>query len=163
MEYIPTIGLEIHSELKTKTKMFCQCKNDPDEEIPNINICPVCTAQPGSLPVINKEAVRHMLRIGLALGAKLADFTEFDRKSYFYPDIPKGYQITQYKYPLVSGGKLNGVDITRVHLEEDTAKSFHDPKSTDSLIDFNRAGLPLMELVTEPVIHDAKTAADFAK
>lgn len=162
-KYFPTIGLEIHAELKTKTKMFCRCANDPDEKRPNVNICPVCTAQPGSLPVINLEAVRNVLRVGLALGAKLADFTEWDRKNYFYPDIPKGYQISQYKYPLVSGGSLKGVDITRVHLEEDTAKSLHTNHNDGSLIDFNRAGVPLMELVTEPVITSAKQAGDFAR
>lgn len=161
--YKPTIGLEIHVELKTKTKMFCRCLNDPDERRPNANICPICTAQPGALPVINKEAVRHVLRVGAALDGHLADFTEFDRKNYFYPDIPKGYQISQYKYPLVSGGFLNGVAITRIHLEEDTAKSFHDAKTGESLIDFNRSSLPLMELVTEPVIGDGPTASAFAK
>ena len=163
MSYKPTIGLEIHVELKTATKMFCRCQNNPDEKRPNVNICPVCTAQPGALPVINKEAVRHILRVGSALGGQLADFTEFDRKNYFYPDIPKGYQISQYKYPLISGGSLNDVELTRIHLEEDTAKSSHDDKSGESLIDFNRSSLPLMELVTEPVIHDGKTASSFAK
>lgn len=162
MAYKTTIGLEIHAELKTNTKMFCRCKNDPDEERPNWNICPVCTAQPGSLPVINKKAVLQVLRVGTAVGSKLADFTEWDRKNYFYPDIPKGYQISQYLYPLILGGKLAGVDITRVHLEEDTGSSRHD-KGDYSLIDYNRAGVPLMELVTEPVIHDAETAMRFAK
>lgn len=126
-----------------------------------MNVCPVCMAHPGTLPTINKEAVRHVLRIGTALSGTLADYTEFDRKSYFYPDIPKGYQISQYEYPLVSGGSLQGVAITRVHLEEDTARSTH--AGGRSLVDFNRAGVPLMELVTEPVIHDAKTAGDFAR
>ena len=162
MKYIPTIGLEIHAELKTRTKMFCDSANNPDEERPNVNICPVCMAHPGTLPVINKKAVEHVLRVGKAVGGTIADFTEFDRKNYFYPDIPKGYQISQYKYPLVSGGKLAGVDITRVHLEEDTATSKHD-KGDYSLVDYNRAGVPLMELVTEPVIHDAETAVWFAK
>ena len=161
-KYITTIGLEIHAELKTNTKMFCACKNDTEEKKPNVNICPVCTGHPGTLPVINKEAVRKVLLVGKALGGTLADFTEFDRKNYFYPDIPKGYQISQYKYPLVSGGSLNGVAITRVHLEEDTAKSSHDTGDF-SLVDFNRSGVPLMELVTEPVIHSAKEASDFAK
>ena len=161
MEYRPTIGLEIHAELKTRTKMFCDSKNDPDETRPNVNICPVCMAHPGTLPVINREAVQHVLRLGTAIGGKLADFTEFDRKSYFYPDIPKGYQISQYEHPLVSGGELAGVAITRVHLEEDTARSSH--ASGKSLVDFNRAGIPLMELVTEPVIHDALTAGKFAR
>jgi aspartyl-tRNA(Asn)/glutamyl-tRNA(Gln) amidotransferase subunit B len=161
-KYKTTIGLEVHAELKTRTKMFCDSKNDPDEERPNVNICPICMGHPGTLPVINKEAVKHVLKIGLAVGGTLADFTEFDRKNYFYPDIPKGYQISQYKYPLVTGGKLKGVALTRVHLEEDTATSQHD-KGDFSLVDFNRAGLPLMELVTEPVIHSAKEASDFAK
>ena len=141
--------------------MFCDSANDPDETRPNVNICPICLAHPGTLPVINREAVRHILRIGTAVGGNLADFTEFDRKSYFYPDIPKGYQISQYEHPLVLGGELSGVAITRVHLEEDTARSTHS--SDKSLVDFNRAGIPLMELVTEPVIHDAETAGRFAR
>ncbi len=161
-QYYTTIGLEIHAELKTNSKMFCGCKNDPDEEKPNINICPVCMAHPGTLPVINKKAVESVIKVGLALNSKIADFTEFDRKNYFYPDIPKAYQISQYKYPIVSGGSLKGVDITRVHLEEDTATSKHD-KGDYSLVDFNRAGVPLMELVTEPVIHSAKEAGDFGR
>lgn len=163
MSYQLTVGLEIHVELKTKTKMFCRCLNDPEEKRPNTNICPVCTAQPGALPVINFQAVKQILRVGLAVGGRLADFTEFDRKNYFYPDIPKGYQISQYKYPLVSGGELSGVSITRIHLEEDTAKSFHDEQRGESLIDFNRSSLPLMELVTEPVIKEAKVAGNFAR
>lgn len=162
MGYTPTIGLEVHAELKTRTKMFCGSLNEPEEKRPNINICPVCLGYPGTLPVINKEAVKRILKVGKALGGTLADLTEFDRKNYFYPDIPKGYQISQYKYPLVSGGKLHGVEITRVHLEEDTARSSHD-KGDYSLVDFNRSGLPLMELVTEPVIHSAKEAGDFAR
>ncbi len=161
-EYYTTIGLEIHAELKTNSKMFCGCKNDPDEKIPNTNICPVCMAHPGTLPVINKEAVKSVIKVGLALNANITDFTEFDRKNYFYPDIPKSYQISQYKHPIVSGGELNGVKITRVHLEEDTATSKHD-RGDFSLIDFNRAGVPLMELVTEPVIHSAKEAGDFGR
>jgi aspartyl-tRNA(Asn)/glutamyl-tRNA(Gln) amidotransferase subunit B len=161
-KYKPTIGLEIHAELKTKSKMFCGCANNPDEPKQNANICPVCMGHPGTLPVINVEAVKHVLRVGTALGAKLADFSEFDRKNYFYPDIPKGYQISQYKYPLVEGGRLCEIDITRVHLEEDTGTSIHD-QGDYSLVDYNRAGVPLMELVTEPVIHDGKIAAKFAK
>lgn len=161
-EYIPTIGLEIHAELKTESKMFCQCKNDADEDKPNKNICPVCMGHPGTLPVLNKEAIKHVLKIGHAVNGNIADFTEWDRKNYFYPDIPKGYQISQYKYPLVSSGALSGVDITRIHLEEDTAQSTHDIHEK-SLVNFNRSSVPLMELVTEPVIHDANTAVKFAK
>ncbi len=159
--YRPTIGLEVHAELKTRTKMFCDSANNPDETRPNVNVCPVCLAHPGTLPVINREAVRHVLRIGTAIGGKLADFSEFDRKSYFYPDIPKGYQISQYENPLIKGGELAGIAVTRVHLEEDTARSTHG--NNKSLVDFNRAGIPLMELVTEPVIPDAETAGRFAR
>jgi aspartyl-tRNA(Asn)/glutamyl-tRNA(Gln) amidotransferase subunit B len=161
-EYYPVIGLEIHAELKTKSKMWCGCKNDPDNETPNANVCPVCMAHPGTLPVPNKEAIKKVVQVGLAIGADIANFSEFDRKNYFYPDIPKGYQISQYKYPIVSGGKLRGVDITRIHLEEDTAKSIHD-RGDYTLIDFNRAGVPLMELVTEACIHSAEDAGNFAR
>jgi aspartyl-tRNA(Asn)/glutamyl-tRNA(Gln) amidotransferase subunit B len=160
-KYYVTIGLEIHAELKTKTKMFSAAPNNPDAESPNINIDPVTMAHPGTLPVINKEAVRQMIRIGLAVDGVIANFTEFDRKNYFYPDIPKGYQISQYKYPIVSGGKLAGVELTRVHLEEDTANNKHE--GDHSLVDFNRAGVPLMELVTEPVIHDVETIGKFGR
>lgn len=173
MTYRPTIGLEIHAELATETKMFCSCKNDPEETRPNVNVCPICLAHPGTLPTINRNAVRQVLRVGRAIGANLADYTEWDRKSYFYPDIPKGYQISQYEYPLVAGGELAGVALTRIHLEEDTARSSHEgaDDATDesgsgkgtSEVDFNRAGVPLMELVTEPVIHDAETAGKFAR
>lgn len=159
--YRLTVGLEVHAELRTKTKMFCNSANDPEEREPNVNVCPVCMAHPGTLPVINADAVKHVLRVGAAIDGTLADYTEFDRKSYFYPDIPKGYQISQYEFPLVSGGMLAGVPITRIHLEEDTARSSHAGGS--SLVDFNRAGVPLMELVTEPEIHDAETAGKFAR
>ena len=128
---------------------------------PNINVCPVCMAHPGTLPIINQEAVKHIMRIGTAIKGKIADFSEFDRKSYFYPDIPKGYQISQYEHPFISGGELLGVAITRVHLEEDTARSIHT--AGKSLVDFNRAGIPHMELVTEPVLKDAETAGRFAR
>lgn len=160
-DYRLTVGLEIHAELRTKTKMFCDSANDPEEKEPNVNVCPVCMAHPGTLPVINREAVKHVLRVGTAINGNLADYTEFDRKSYFYPDIPKGYQISQFEFPLVSGGTLAGVPITRIHLEEDTARSSHE--GGKSVVDFNRAGVPLMELVTEPEIHDAETAGKFAR
>lgn len=160
--YYPTIGLEIHAELNTASKMFCGCKNDPDETRPNVNICPICMAHPGTLPVANKAAIGYVIKVGLALGSTIADFSEFDRKNYFYPDIPKGYQISQYKYPIVSGGTLNEVAITRIHLEEDTGLSKHD-RGDFTLVDYNRAGVPLMELVTEPVITSAKQAGDFAR
>lgn len=162
MQYIPTIGLEVHAELKTNSKMFCGCKNDPHDGEPNTHVCPVCLAHPGTLPVANQAAIEKVLRFGKAVGATVATYTEFDRKNYFYPDIPKAYQISQYAYPFLTGGELAGVKLTRVHLEEDTARSQHD-QTSGSLVDFNRAGVPLMELVTEPVIHDAATAERFAK
>lgn len=162
MKYTPTIGLEVHAELKTKSKMFCGCKNDPHESEPNTHICPVCMAHPGTLPVPNEQAIEKVLMFGHAVNATVATYSEFDRKNYFYPDIPKAYQISQYAYPFLSGGELEGVTLTRVHLEEDTARSQHD-KGEGSLVDYNRAGVPLMELVTEPVIHDAETAGKFAR
>ncbi|MEI8327950.1 MAG: Asp-tRNA(Asn)/Glu-tRNA(Gln) amidotransferase subunit GatB [Candidatus Taylorbacteria bacterium] len=169
-KYLPTIGLEIHAELRTASKMFCSCRNDPDEDRPNTNICPICLGHPGTLPVLNFAAIKKVLEVGTAVGGELADFTEWDRKNYYYPDIPKGYQISQFKYPLISGGSLGGVEIERIHLEEDTAQSTHDmtscaglPCADLSLVNFNRSGVPLMELVTKPVIHDAETAVRFAK
>ncbi len=154
MNYKATIGMEIHAELKTNTKMFCACKNDPDEKKPNKNICPVCLAHPGTLPAMNEEAVKKVLKTGLALNCEISEYSQFDRKNYFYPDLPKGYQISQYKHPLCGAGYLNidgeRINITRIHLEEDTGRLIH-PKGEDySLVDFNRAGIPLMELVTEP-------------
>lgn len=160
--YTATIGLEVHAELHTKSKMFCGCKNDPHDGEPNAHTCPVCLAHPGSLPVPNKEAIKKVLQFGEAVGATKATYSEFDRKNYFYPDIPKAYQISQYAFPFLTGGNLAGVELTRVHLEEDTARSQHEGEGV-SLVDFNRAGVPLMELVTEPVIHDAETAGRFAR
>lgn len=160
--YTPTIGLEVHAELKTKSKMFCGCENRPHGSEPNTNVCPVCLAHPGTLPVPNERAIEMLLMFGQAVGANAATYSEFDRKNYFYPDIPKAYQISQYAYPFLSGGSLKAVELTRVHLEEDTARSQHD-KGSESMVDFNRSGVPLMELVTEPVMHDAKTVGDFAR
>ena len=161
--YKTTVGIEVHAELKTKSKMFCGCPNDPHASEPNANVCPVCMAHPGTLPTVNKEAVRLLMEIGTAIGGTLATYSEFDRKNYFYPDIPKAYQISQYEFPFVTGGTLAGVAITRIHLEEDTARSQHNDTDGTSYVDFNRAGVPLMELVTEPVIHDAETAGAFAR
>lgn len=162
VEYELTAGIEVHAELATASKMFCGCKNDPFVDEPNIHTCPVCMGHPGTLPVPNKEAVRSVLRVGTAIGGTLADLTEFDRKNYFYPDIPKGYQISQHKHPLVTGGTVGGVVVTRIHLEEDTATSIHD-RGDFSLVDYNRAGVPLMELVTEPVITSAEQAGRFGR
>jgi aspartyl-tRNA(Asn)/glutamyl-tRNA(Gln) amidotransferase subunit B len=185
MEYSSTIGLEIHAELKTQTKMFCDCPNDPDEKHPNHNVCPVCLGHPGVLPTINKQAVEAVIKTGLALGGKINPITKFDRKNYFYPDLPKGYQISQYDQPIVLGGELQGVRLRRVHLEEDTGTLIHEswnmnhetqkkdpsfkfqaPSSKiqdSSLVDFNRAGVPLMELVTEPDITSAEQTVKFGK
>lgn len=162
MKYFPTIGLEVHAELNTKSKMFCGCTNAPHATEVNANVCPVCLAHPGTLPVPNKDAIEMVLRFGQAVGATKADYSEFDRKNYFYPDIPKAYQISQYAFPFLTGGSLNGVALTRVHLEEDTARSSHEHLD-GSVVDFNRAGVPLMELVTEPVIHDVETAGAFGR
>lgn len=141
--------------------MFCDSLNDPEETRPNYNVCPVCLAHPGTLPVANREAIRDVIKVGLALHGNIAPVSKFDRKNYFYPDLPKGYQISQYDEPIVRGGELAGVRVTRVHLEEDTGTLIHEGGNT--LVDFNRAGVPLMELVTEPDIHDAATAVRFAK
>jgi len=171
MEYIPTIGLEIHCELKTASKMFCSCPNDPDAKEPNTNICPVCLGHPGTLPVANAEAIRLTRLVGLALNSEILEHSKFDRKNYFYPDLPKGYQISQYDRPLCLGGCLevndNGqikkIGITRVHLEEDTGKLMHTENKDHSLVDFNRGGVPLMELVTDPDIENSNQAREFVK
>jgi aspartyl-tRNA(Asn)/glutamyl-tRNA(Gln) amidotransferase subunit B len=167
MAYKPTIGLEIHAELKTNSKMFCSCKNDPDEKRPNYNICPVCSSQPGTLPVANEEAVKKVIKTGLALNCKIAEDSKFDRKNYFYPDLPKGYQISQYDQPLCENGFLeiegHKIRIRRIHLEEDTGSLAHPEGSDYSLVNLNRAGIPLMELVTEPDIESGKEARLFAE
>ncbi len=166
-DFQPTIGLEIHAELNTKSKMFCSCPNDPEEHHPNVNICPICIGHPGVLPVINKEAVKKTIKVGLALHCHISQDPKFDRKSYFYPDLPKGYQISQFYIPLCKNGYLevNGrkIRIREIHLEEDTGKLIHDEKENCSLVDFNRAGVPLMELVTEPDIKSAEEARLFAQ
>jgi len=175
MKYEPIIGLEIHVELKTRSKMFCSCLNDPNEHRPNVNICQICIAHPGTLPTINKKAVGSVIKVGLALNSEIPEYSKFDRKNYFYPDLPKGYQISQYDMPLCKGGELSLflsddleeakkiIKITRVHLEEDTGKLIHPEDKKSTLIDFNRAGIPLMELVTEPVIHSGKEARLFSQ
>jgi len=167
MPYQPIIGLEVHIELKTKSKMFCDCANDSNERHPNVNICPICMGHPGTLPVINKEAVRKVIKTGLALNSQIPEYSKFDRKNYFYPDLPKGYQISQLYQPLCRKGFLvvdgKKIRIREVHLEEDTGKLIHPEGKDYSLVDFNRAGIPLMELVTEPDLRSAKESRKFAE
>ena len=164
--YKPVIGLEIHAELNTKTKMFCDSLNDPDEKHPNVNICPVCLGHPGTLPVTNIDAVKKVILAGLALNCRINNETFFERKNYFYPDLPKGYQISQYQKPLCEDGYLNTgskrIRITRIHLEEDAGRLYHRPGENYSLVDYNRAGVPLMELVTEPDFENGQEVRDFA-
>lgn len=167
MKYMTTIGLEIHVELNTKTKMYCSCKNDPFRSSVNSNVCPICLGLPGSLPVVNKKAVLDTIKIGKALDCKIAKLTKWDRKHYFYPDLPKNYQISQFDMPLCQGGYLElpsgkKIKLTRIHLEEDTGKLLHY-SGKYSLIDLNRAGAPLVELVTEPVIRNGQEARQFCE
>src|SRR3990167_1368437 len=168
MKYNVTIGMEVHAELKTDSKMFCACKNGLGmEQEPNIHICPVCMAQTGSLPVPNRQAIEAVQRVGLALGCTLRLRSKFDRKNYFYPDIPKGYQISQYDEPFCEQGAMavggQAFRVTRIHLEEDTGKSMHPAGANYTLVDFNRAGVPLMELVTEPDFSTGKDASLFCQ
>ena len=171
--YKPIIGLEIHVQLNTKSKLFCSCPNEYSPEEPNKNICPFCTGQPGALPTLNKQAVEKAITFGVALGSKIPEKTRWDRKNYFYPDLPTGYQISQYDNPIVEGGHLdfyienkeNGsfqpssVLLTRAHLEADAAKLLHTNNKT--FVDFNRSGAPLIEIVTEPVIRSSSEAMAF--
>jgi aspartyl-tRNA(Asn)/glutamyl-tRNA(Gln) amidotransferase subunit B len=168
------IGIEVHCQLRTASKMFCGCSTAYDGAAPNSHVCPVCLGLPGALPVINRRAVELVLATGAAIGARTPDATRWDRKNYFYPDLPKGYQISQYDLPLAAGGSLTvdtsdgpfTIGITRAHLEEDTAKLVHAPGPGGdriSLVDFNRSGAPLMEIVTDPVVRTAEQARRYAE
>jgi aspartyl-tRNA(Asn)/glutamyl-tRNA(Gln) amidotransferase subunit B len=173
-DYKPVIGFEIHVELATKSKMFSPSANNPDEKTPNTNIDEIVTAQPGTLPVANKEAIRLAAMVGLALNCTIDEWSKFDRKHYFYPDLPKGYQISQYDKPIAKAGYLdieilniNGqkktkrIGITRAHLEEDAGKNIHPEGLSYSLVDYNRAGCALLEIVTEPEIESGEEAKAF--
>jgi len=175
------IGLEFHVQLKTKTKMFCACSNEADPKDPNVNVCPICLGHPGILPTVNEEAVHMGMKAALALNCTIAEFTKFDRKNYFYPDLPKGYQISQYDKPLAINGslvinwqtrdglsgsltdetQLKRIGIIRIHLEEDAAKSTHEKDGT--LIDYNRGGTPLIEIVTKPDLASPQEAKTFGQ
>lgn len=167
--YRPVIGLEIHVQLKTKSKMFSSAPLNPDVTEPNVNIDEVVTAQPGTLPVANKEAIKLAASVGLALNCTIDEYSKFDRKHYFYPDLPKGYQISQYDQPISRAGyldievngKIKRVGITRAHLEEDAGKNIHPEGLPYSLVDYNRAGAALLEIVTEPDIESAEEARIF--
>src|SRR5574340_259330 len=164
MELEPVIGLEVHAQLLTLSKMFCACSADYAGAPPNTHVCPVCLGMPGSLPVINKTAVEYTILTALALHCEIPEFAKFDRKNYTYPDLMKGYQISQYDLPLSQRGYVliddagvtKRIGVRRVHLEEDTAKLFHADGA--SLIDVNRAGVPLMEIVSEPDMHSVEEA-----
>ncbi len=168
-EFEAVIGLEIHAHISTKTKMFCRCSNDSFGLPPNVNVCPVCMGFPGMLPVLNEEALKKGIRAALALGCEIQKFSKFDRKNYFYPDSPKGFQISQFDQPLSLKGRVEidvdgekkVVNITRLHLEDDAGKLTHVPAGT--LVDFNRAGAPLMEIVSDPDLRSSAEAAAYAK
>jgi aspartyl-tRNA(Asn)/glutamyl-tRNA(Gln) amidotransferase subunit B len=173
MEYEPVIGLEVHAELETESKMFCSCPVvDLTRAEPNIAVCPICSGMPGVLPVVNRRAVEYALRVALALECEIAPVSIFARKNYFYPDLPKGYQISQYEFPLARNGQIailtsegeKTVRIRRVHLEEDTGKLTHIHKEGDSysLVDLNRAGIPLLEIVTEPDLRSGEQVRAYA-
>ena len=169
-DFQPVIGLEVHAQLLTKTKIFCGCSTEFGNS-PNHNTCPICLAMPGVLPVLNGKVVEFAVRTGLALGCEIKRTSIWSRKNYFYPDLPKGYQITQYDQPICEWGKLaidteggeKEIRIRRIHMEEDAGKNIHDPSGGDSLVDLNRAGVPLMEIVSEPDLRTSEEAADYLR
>ncbi len=163
--YEPVIGLEIHAQISTKTKMFCSCSTDSFNKQPNTNVCPICMGMPGMLPALNGEAVIKGVKAALALGCSIPHFSKFDRKNYFYPDLPKGYQISQFDKPVSLGGSVDigakKIGVTRLHLEDDAGKLTHTPAGT--LCDYNRSGNPLMEIVSEPDMRSIEEASAYAQ
>ncbi len=170
MKYEAVIGLEVHAQLQTKTKIFCGCETKFGEEA-NTRTCPVCIGMPGVLPVLNRKAVEYIVKTGLSTHGKVSPSSRFARKNYFYPDLPKGYQISQYELPIIEGGhveivvdgNVKRIGITRIHLEEDAGKNLHQSAGNASLVDLNRAGTPLMEIVSEPDIRTAEEASEYLK
>jgi aspartyl-tRNA(Asn)/glutamyl-tRNA(Gln) amidotransferase subunit B len=170
MEFEPVIGLEVHAQLKTRSKIFCGCSTEFGAE-PNTHVCPVCLGMPGVLPVLNKKVVEYALRMAIATHCRISPESRFARKNYFYPDLPKGYQISQYELPIAVGGhidiELNGhvkrIGITRIHMEEDAGKLLHDPDQSFSRVDLNRTGVPLIEIVSEPDIRSPEEAGAYLR
>ncbi|MFQ3573207.1 MAG: Asp-tRNA(Asn)/Glu-tRNA(Gln) amidotransferase subunit GatB [Thermodesulfovibrionales bacterium] len=170
MQYEAVIGLEVHAQLSTNTKIFCRCSTNFGSN-PNSQTCPVCLGLPGSLPVLNKKALEYAIKTGLAVNSRIASYTRFARKNYFYPDLPKNYQISQYELPICEGGYIDividgstkRINLTRIHLEEDAGKNIHDAKNPYSLVDLNRTGVPLMEIVSEPDIRTPQEASEYMK
>jgi aspartyl-tRNA(Asn)/glutamyl-tRNA(Gln) amidotransferase subunit B len=170
MEYEAVIGLEIHAQLSTETKIFCGCSTEFGSE-PNTQTCPVCTGLPGVLPVMNKKAIEYVVRMGQAVNCPISPVSRFARKNYFYPDLPKGYQISQFELPLCGPGHVDitvdgttkRIRLNRIHLEEDAGKNIHEGMGLESSVDLNRAGIPLMEIVTEPDMRSSKEAVEFMK
>ncbi|NIT04350.1 Asp-tRNA(Asn)/Glu-tRNA(Gln) amidotransferase subunit GatB [Candidatus Saccharibacteria bacterium] len=160
-DYRPVIGLEVHVQAKTRSKMFCGCPADTFGKKPNSVVCPVCLGLPGAIPVPNRAAIEKTIALAKALGCRITKFSQFERKNYFYPDLPKGFQISQYEHPIGVEGKLLGFAVSRVHLEEDTGKLLHEGGQT--FIDFNRSGVPLVEIVTEPEFEDPARVSEFLK
>ncbi len=172
MKYEPVIGLEVHAQMLTETKIFCGCATTFGSE-PNTQTCPVCIGMPGVLPVLNRKVLEYTVKTGLATHCSVSSFSRFARKNYFYPDLPKGYQISQYELPIcehgfieiVTDGELKKIGITRIHMEEDAGKNIHEASGSagQSLVDLNRAGVPLMEIVSEPEIRSPREAAEYMK
>ena len=170
MKYEAVIGLEVHAQMLTETKIFCGCSTKFGSE-PNTQTCQVCIGMPGVLPVLNRKALEFAIRTGLAMNCTISEYSRFARKNYFYPDLPKGYQISQYEHPIcehghidiTSDGQTRRIGITRIHMEEDAGKNIHEGAGTYSFVDLNRAGVPLMEIVSEPDIRSPKEAAEYMR